>query len=149
MDPEERYLLVLPMVRMQRVQTLTRNSTPSTVRRLRWIFALNARFVCRFEKLTLCPNDLVLPQRSHVPAMIHVPFLLSAPPGAGVAIMCGPARVSRHERAGVIHRRLRVRRQPGNKNRPLVRAVYLRLSRIPSSDRSDNDPLNTSPVAGL
>jgi hypothetical protein len=74
MDPEERYLLVLPMVRMQRVQTLTRNSTPSTVRRLRWMFALNARFVCRFEKLTLCPNDLVLPQSSHVPAMIMFPF---------------------------------------------------------------------------
>src|SRR6478735_5231769 len=81
------------MVRMQRVQTLTRISTLPTVRRLRWIFALNARLVCRFEKLTLCPNDFVLPQRSHVPAMIHIPFCCQRLP-ALVLPSCAARHVS-------------------------------------------------------
>ncbi len=63
------------IVRTQRVQMLTRIVTPSSVKRFLCTFGLNDRFVRRFEKLTLCPKTLVLPQTSHFPATAGLPFV--------------------------------------------------------------------------
>jgi hypothetical protein len=65
----------LLIVRTQRVQTLTRKVTPSSVKRRLWTFGLNERLVRRLEKLTLCPNVVVFPQTSHFPATAGLPFL--------------------------------------------------------------------------
>ena len=54
-------------VRMQRVQTLTRFETPLMTITFDCTFGLNIRLVRRFEKLTLWPNTVVLPQTSHLP----------------------------------------------------------------------------------
>jgi hypothetical protein len=59
---------VLTIVRRQPVQTFLRLATPSMTTTLDWMFGLNMRFVRRLEKLTLCPNLVVLPQTSHLPA---------------------------------------------------------------------------------
>ena len=61
-------------VRMQRVQTLTRFETPLMTITFDCTFGLNIRLVRRFEKLTLWPNTVVLPQTSHLPLTPSLPF---------------------------------------------------------------------------
>ena len=63
---------VLTIVRRQPVQTFLRFATPSMTTTLDWMFGLNMRFVRRFEKLTLWPNLVVLPQTSHLPATSRI-----------------------------------------------------------------------------
>ena len=63
---------VLTIVRRQPVQTFLRFATPSMTTTLDWMFGLNKRFVRRFEKLTLWPNLVVLPQTSHLPATSRI-----------------------------------------------------------------------------
>jgi hypothetical protein len=52
---------------MQRVQADTRVGRSLISRTAFWTFGRNARFVFRFEWLTLCPNVTVLPQISQRP----------------------------------------------------------------------------------
>ena len=63
---------VLTIVRRQPVQTFLRFATPLMTRTLDCIFGLNMRFVRRLEKLTLWPNDVDLPQTSHLPATSRI-----------------------------------------------------------------------------
>lgn len=58
---------------MQRVHMLTCFVSPLTTTLRRWIFGSNRRLVRRFEKLTLCPKVVALPQTSHFPATVADP----------------------------------------------------------------------------
>ena len=61
------------MVRMQRVQALTRLSVPLTMMWVRWMLGRKTRLVFLCEKLTLLPACRVFPQISHI-ATIELPF---------------------------------------------------------------------------
>jgi hypothetical protein len=88
---------VLTIVRRQPVQTFLRFATPSMTTTLDWMFGLNMRFVRRFEKLTLWPNLVVLPQTSHLPATSRFLPLWCPSTGPG---LCFVDSASRNPNAG-------------------------------------------------
>ena len=62
--------------RRQRVQTLTRLTSPSTTARTRWMFGFQERFVFRWEWLTLLPDSSPFAQNSQTFAMCYTSFIL-------------------------------------------------------------------------
>jgi hypothetical protein len=96
---------------MQRVQMFKRFISPLITMCFLCTFGRKSRFVRRFEKLTLCPNDFVLPQTSHCPATEGLPFCQSAR-----ALVSGSADIFLLVRRVVLHQLgAKWKRQPGGR----------------------------------